>query len=151
MTTDPAAAYSYTEAKPQATPSFSTPSTGTVGSTAAALKPAPFPNYGADVIPVSLPHRAQVLQARESSLAEAADDCLTRFFASLSGTTPPPNLHTRVMSQVEKPLIEHVLRYVNGNQLRAAELLGINRNTLRKKIALLGINIGQLTGRRAGM
>ena len=44
-----------------------------------------------------------------------------------------------VMERVERPLIESVLLRTEGNQIRAAALLGINRNTLRKKIALLGI------------
>jgi len=43
------------------------------------------------------------------------------------------------MQRVEKPLITHVLRKTEGNQVRAASLLGINRNTLRKKIKELGI------------
>lgn len=73
------------------------------------------------------------------SLPQAVEGCLSRYFSDLSGTTPAPNLHEKVIAQVEKPLIEHVLRYVKGNQLRAAAILGINRNTLRKKIECYGI------------
>jgi two-component system nitrogen regulation response regulator GlnG len=51
-----------------------------------------------------------------------------------------------VISQVEKPLIEHVLRYVRGNQVRAASILGINRNTLRKKIQALNIDLPVMLG-----
>lgn len=78
------------------------------------------------------------------SLAAASNSCLDRYFKELGGMTPPPNLHDKIMSQVEKPLIEHVLRYVRGNQVRAANVLGINRNTLRKKISVLGIDIKSL-------
>jgi two-component system nitrogen regulation response regulator GlnG len=46
-----------------------------------------------------------------------------------------------VVAAVERPLIELVLEQTGGNQLRAAELLGINRNTLRKKLTALGIPI----------
>ncbi len=54
------------------------------------------------------------------------------------------DVHRRVLDQVERPLIEAVLARTDGNQIRAAALLGINRNTLRKKIGDLGI---QLPGR----
>jgi len=52
---------------------------------------------------------------------------------------PLADLHTLIIGQVEKPLIELTLEHTGGNQLKAAELLGINRNTLRKKIAELKI------------
>ena len=48
-------------------------------------------------------------------------------------------IYRQVLSQVERPLIETVLRRTAGNQIRAAALLGINRNTLRKKISDLAI------------
>lgn len=72
-------------------------------------------------------------------LSRTVDQYLARYFQNLGGMTPPPELYTKVMEQVEKPLIEHVLRYVNGNQLRASAVLGINRNTLRKKMNMLNI------------
>ena len=81
-------------------------------------------------------------------LAQASDECLVRYFQELGGMTPPPDLHNKIMSQVEKPLLEHVLRYVRGNQVRAATVLGINRNTLRKKILQLDINLEEITNRR---
>ena len=54
---------------------------------------------------------------------------------------PGKDLHAAVVAAVERPLIELVLERTGGNQLRAADLLGINRNTLRKKITELGIPI----------
>ena len=51
------------------------------------------------------------------------------------------DLHAQVISQVERPLVELVLEQTRGNQLQAAKVLGINRNTLRKKIRTLGIRL----------
>ena len=58
----------------------------------------------------------------------------------------PCDLHAIVIGQVEKPLIELMLEYTGGNQLKAAELLGINRNTLRKKITDLKIAVKKQLG-----
>jgi len=55
----------------------------------------------------------------------------------------PRDLHATIVAAVERPLIEFVLEETDGNQLRAAELLGVNRNTLRKKISQLGITVTQ--------
>jgi two-component system nitrogen regulation response regulator GlnG len=75
------------------------------------------------------------------SLPEAANTCLETYFGSLRGMAPAPNLYDKVIAEVEKPLIEHVLAFARGNQLRAADILGLNRNTLRKKIKLLNIGV----------
>ena len=66
-----------------------------------------------------------------------------RLHASLRehGERFPPNLHSIALGWVEKPLIELVLERTGGNQVRSAEILGINRNTLRKKISTLGITV----------
>ena len=55
------------------------------------------------------------------------------------GTDDPGELHSQLLADVEKPLVAAVLEHTDGNQIRAAALLGINRNTLRKKIAELGL------------
>ena len=54
---------------------------------------------------------------------------------------PPPGLYTRVLREIELPLIEIALDATAGNQAKCADLLGINRNTLRKKITDLDINV----------
>ena len=54
---------------------------------------------------------------------------------------PPPGLYQRVLDRVEGPLIAMALNACSGNQIKAADLLGLNRNTLRKKIRAHGIEI----------
>ena len=55
------------------------------------------------------------------------------------GTTDRGRLYRTVMARVELPLLRHVLQLSGGNQLKAARLLGINRNTLRKRLRVLGL------------
>ena len=57
------------------------------------------------------------------------------------GTLPPPGLYDRIVREVEVPLIALTLAATRGNQLKAADVLGINRNTLRKKIRELDIPV----------
>jgi len=52
-------------------------------------------------------------------------------------------LYKSIVEKIEKQLIEHVLKKTEGNQLKAARILGINRNTIRTKIKRLGINVSQ--------
>jgi len=66
---------------------------------------------------------------------------LKRYFDLHGGALPPPGLYGRVLREVETPLIEIALDATGGNQARCADLLGINRNTLRKKITDLGIRV----------
>jgi Fis family transcriptional regulator len=63
---------------------------------------------------------------------------MKQYFNDLDGERPSP-VYDMVVASVEKPLIEVVLQQVEGNQTRAAEMLGINRNTLRKKMNEHGI------------
>ena len=60
---------------------------------------------------------------------------------SLLRGADPRDLYPRILERTERPLLEAVLAHTGGNQLRAAALLGINRNTLRKKITELGIEM----------
>ena len=66
---------------------------------------------------------------------------IERYFQTHGDALPPAGVYSRIMIEVEKPLIEETLKATRGNQLRAAELLGLNRNTLRKKIRDLEINL----------
>ncbi|MCU4651867.1 sigma-54 dependent transcriptional regulator [Roseibacterium sp. SDUM158016] len=66
---------------------------------------------------------------------------LRRYFDLHGGVLPPPGLYARILREVEMPLIEIALEATGGNQAKCAELLGINRNTLRKKITDLDIRV----------
>ena len=76
-----------------------------------------------------------------ATLAAAIEAHLTSYFAAAPDGLPAPGLHDRVMDEVERPLISITLGATRGNQLRAAEILGLNRNTLRKRIRDLGIDV----------
>jgi two-component system nitrogen regulation response regulator GlnG len=69
----------------------------------------------------------------EASVVEAASAALAE--------GEPGDLHRRIIERVERPLLEAVLAHTGGNQIRAAALLGINRNTLRKRISELGLEV----------
>jgi two-component system, NtrC family, nitrogen regulation response regulator GlnG len=71
---------------------------------------------------------------------------LAQSFADQPDGVPPPGLYDRVLHEVERPLISLTLAATRGNQVRAAEVLGLNRNTLRKKIQDLGLEVSR--GRR---
>ncbi|WP_323782080.1 sigma-54 dependent transcriptional regulator [Thalassovita sp.] len=66
---------------------------------------------------------------------------LRRYFDLHGNMLPPPGLHARILREVEQPLIEIALEATGGNQAKCADLLGINRNTLRKKINDLDIRV----------
>jgi len=66
---------------------------------------------------------------------------LQRYFEAHNGALPPNGLYDRVLREIERPLISISLAATRGNQIRAASLLGLNRNTLRKKIRDLDIQV----------
>ena len=68
------------------------------------------------------------------TLSQAVDTALRHYFDSLNGEEPT-RLHEMVICEVEKSLFESVMKLTGGNQTRAAQILGINRNTLRTRLA----------------
>ena len=81
------------------------------------------------------------VRSDEGQLADSVTRHLRRHFDLHAGHLPPPGLYERVLRQIEVPLIEIALDATGGNQAKCADLLGINRNTLRKKITDLGIEV----------
>ena len=77
-------------------------------------------------------------QTTKYNLQECVRQMLANYFADMNGHTTT-DLYEMVMNTVEQPLLESVMRYAGGNQSRAAELLGINRGTLRKKLKIHGL------------
>ena len=80
-----------------------------------------------------IPGRAIKVGVRNKPLSALTDEALNGYFDQLNGHKPG-DLYQLVIGEVEKPLFRAVLDYTNGNQSEAAEILGINRGTLRKKL-----------------
>ena len=69
-----------------------------------------------------------------ASIKGALTSIMSNYFSLLDSASPPTGLYEDVISEVEKVLISETMKYTSNNQLRASEILGINRNTLRKKL-----------------
>jgi len=78
------------------------------------------------------------------SLAQMVEHHLTEYFIGHGEVLPPPGLYDRVIQEVERPLVAVALGAARGNQIKAAQLLGLNRNTLRKKIRALGVEVSKI-------
>ena len=109
--------------------------------------------YGEDLITARIVEREladqqPVVSGEEgpATLAQLVERKLTSYFADQPDGVPPAGLYDRVLEEVERPLIQLTLAATRGNQVRAAEILGLNRNTLRKKIQDLGVEMQR--GRR---
>lgn len=76
-------------------------------------------------------------------LAASVERHLRDYFAAHENGLPCSGLYERILQEIERPLLSITLAECRGNQLRAAELLGLNRNTLRKKIRDLGLETGR--------
>lgn len=85
------------------------------------------------------PPQPPLQDAAGAGLDEMIEQHLARHFASYGTALPPDGLYDRVLAEIERPLLRQTLAAVRGNQLKAARLLGINRNTLRKKLTDLGV------------
>ena len=77
--------------------------------------------------------------ASANTLRDAVRHCLERFFVDLEGHQPA-EIYQMVMGEVEPAMLETVMGFAQGNQTRAAEILGINRTTLRKKLRQYGLD-----------
>jgi Fis family transcriptional regulator len=79
------------------------------------------------------------VNGRSVPLRTQAEEALHSYFETLNGHKPA-HLYELVLREVEEPLFKVVMGHVQGNQSRAANILGINRGTLRKKLKELGIS-----------
>jgi two-component system nitrogen regulation response regulator GlnG len=100
---------------------------------------------GVDVIETELADEAPVEAPTETvsgeGLGAAVERHIVDYFAAHRGTLPAAGLYDRVLREIERPLIVATLGATRGNQIKAAHLLGLNRNTLRKKIRELDIPV----------
>ncbi|GCE84714.1 nitrogen regulation protein NR(I) [Komagataeibacter diospyri] len=108
----------------------------------------PQESIGADIIAAELAEASNTAAPGESAgggtaetLAEAVERHLRRFLASGQDGMPLSDIYDKVIAEVERPLITMTLAATRGNQIRAAAMLGLNRNTLRKKIRDLDIPV----------
>ncbi|HEV8680058.1 MAG TPA: nitrogen regulation protein NR(I) [Stellaceae bacterium] len=102
-------------------------------------------SIGLDVIDAELAEAAPPVMPAESGSSEglsaAVERHITDYFAAHRGALPAAGLYDRVLREIERPLIVATLGATRGNQIKAAHLLGLNRNTLRKKIRELDIAV----------
>jgi two-component system nitrogen regulation response regulator GlnG len=100
---------------------------------------------GAEVIEAELAESRPAAEGERmpenEGLSQAVERHLRGYFGAHKDGLPASGLYDRVLREVERPLISLSLSATRGNQIRAAELLGLNRNTLRKKIRELDIHV----------
>ena len=93
-------------------------------------------------ISVTIP--TQTPEKSNESIGETIENHLQEYFNSHGKNLPPDGLYDRVLKEIERPLIALSLAATRGNQLKASNLLGLNRNTLRKKIHELNIPVTKI-------
>ncbi len=91
----------------------------------------------ADAAPVPSPME----ERRSEGLSDAVERHLKEYFSAHKDGLPANGLYDRILQEIERPLISLSLTATRGNQIKAAQLLGLNRNTLRKKIRELDIQV----------
>jgi two-component system nitrogen regulation response regulator GlnG len=98
-------------------------------------------NIGARIVERELADHEPVTAKAEgpATLSDIVERNLASYFALQPGGIPPVGLYDRVLADIERPLFQLTLTATRGNQMRAAEVLGLNRNTLRKRLHDLGI------------
>ena len=76
---------------------------------------------------------------KHKSISACVSDSLDDFFINLDEGTKPRNLYSTILAQIEKPLLDKVMQYSLNNRTTAAQILGINPATLRKKLSIYKI------------
>ena len=102
---------------------------------------------GIDVVEVELAGGIPTVDAMGTvegeGLSATVERHLREYFNSHGENLPPPGIYDRVLREVERPLISLALEATRGNQIKAAHILGVNRNTLRKKIRDLEVSVSR--------
>ena len=83
----------------------------------------------------------EIAEDKSGSLSQSVERHLAAYFSAHGGGLPPAGLYLRVLQEIERPLIALTLKATRGNQVRTADLLGLNRNTLRKKIRDIHVTV----------
>lgn len=96
---------------------------------------------GVEVIEAELSEASAVVEPEGNGLSQSIEGHLKTYFAALGSALPTPGLYDRVLHEMERPLITLTLQATRGNQIKAAQVLGLNRNTLRKKIRELNVPV----------
>jgi two-component system nitrogen regulation response regulator GlnG len=106
--------------------------------------------YSQEVIDIDViePELTDVVPAATASeippnegMGQAVERHLREYFSAHKDGLPAGGLYDRVLREIERPLISLTLTATRGNQIKASQLLGLNRNTLRKKIRELDIEV----------
>ncbi len=84
------------------------------------------------------PFEVEQQPAQTMTLRDSVEQSLENYFSQLDGA-PVKDIYQMVLSEVEAPLLEQVLKYTRNNQTKASILLGLNRGTLRKKLKQYGL------------
>jgi Fis family transcriptional regulator len=79
------------------------------------------------------------LERRREPLGSTVKTALKLYLATLNGRSPGP-IYNMLITEVERPMMEAVMEYTNGNQSRAAKILGISRSNVRKKLKLYDLD-----------
>jgi two-component system nitrogen regulation response regulator GlnG len=98
-----------------------------------------------NIMPQSPSKNSQPLDITRAGLSDLVRSHIQDYFLAHNGELPVSGLYKCVLTEVERPLFQIVLDAVKGNQAKASEILGINRNTFRKKVAELGIVVAKRT------
>jgi two-component system nitrogen regulation response regulator GlnG len=83
---------------------------------------------------------SDITEDSEIGFSKKIEKHLEKYFAMHKDGNIPPRIYYRVIEEVERALFNVALKYSEGNHLKASKMLGINRNTLRKKISILNDN-----------
>ena len=96
---------------------------------------------GVEVIEAELAEASSAAEPEGNGLSQSIENHLRNYFSALGDALPSPGLYDRVLREMERPLISLTLEATRGNQIKASHVLGLNRNTLRKKIRDLSIPV----------